>query len=157
MKQVEKICKAANCGKTYTGAPTSKYCSAECVKRAMKEDKRRYNYRNKDKIYASNKARRSKNEEIISPTAADPKYTLIKKETLRLPDPNITSMFVPAGTSVVVTKFNQPDLIQDAKNLIIRSVTLDQVLRNIAMRHKYKDPKSFVSHIEDMLILYAES
>ena len=80
----------------------------------------------------------------------DPKYTLIKKETKK------ETLSLPVGQPITMIKSNQPDLIQDAKNLLVRSVTLDQILRNIAKRHKYKNPKSFVSHIEDMLILCTE-
>jgi hypothetical protein len=48
------------------------------------------------------------------------------------------------------------DMFVNVKVALLRSKVIDQVLTNIAKKHKYKQISSYVSHIEDMLTLYAE-
>lgn len=113
MKQIEKVCKATGCGKTYLGAPQSKFCSEECRKIRFAPEKPKF----------------------------VPEVTLIKKETLSLPAKPVTEPISLYGR---------------VKFMLTCSAVLDQVIDNIARKHKYKDPKHFVSHIEDMLTLYAQ-
>ena len=59
---MKKIC--AICGKEYEGNTSSKYCSEECRKVAIRKYVRKYQEKNKDKIYAYNKQWQWRNYEL---------------------------------------------------------------------------------------------
>lgn len=66
-----------------------------------------------------------------------------RKPTLSLPTDKLPVSFRKPGSV---------DMTSQVKSLLLQSVTLDQVISNILTKHKYKDPKNCVSHIEDLLL-----
>lgn len=133
MAQVKKVCKADKCGKEFIGASASKFCSPECRKKG------------EGKVFVR--------ETILLNE---------QRKTLHLPEPKQKEVIIPAAIStvkisddkkpLVLLKSNSSTMIQDVKMLMSVSPTIEQVISNILTKHKYKDPKNCVSHIEDLLL-----
>lgn len=139
MKLVQKICKAKGCGKEYTGAPQSQFCSPNC----RKVGKPKEGFISETVLIksAENAAKEDAfRKEQIQKNA--------KRAILSLPHDKQPKVYI---------KPNLDYTIKDVKDKLLKSVTLDQIISNIASKHKYKNTESYVSHIEDMLIMHAEN
>ncbi len=137
MKLVQKTCRAQGCSKVYTGAPQSKFCSDLCRKKGVGKPKF-------EPVFT-----------IVSPILERSQELSDQEDAKSHPARKILSL--PADKlPVTYRKPGSQDLISEVKNNLLKSVTLDQIISNIASKHKYKKAESYVTHIEDMLILYAK-
>lgn len=137
-KKFKRVCKAKGCGKEFLGAGNSKFCSLNC--RGIGEAKKPF----------VSETILIKSEEINAKEEAYKKEKAsreAKRAILSLPDDK---------RPVVLMRPNSNSVIREVKTLLYDSVTMDQIISNIATRHKYKKAESYVSHIEDMLLLYAK-
>lgn len=140
MKQVEKVCRS--CGHKYTGAPQSKYCSITCRENGPKAPK----FEPEVKLI--------KQEDVIIPveqTAAPQRVRL----SLRPQDTFMKDSVVHIQESHNRHgKLLTLEVLNGIKVGLATSETIQQVIANIAQKHKYKRPESYVKHIEEMLTLY---
>lgn len=137
VKRIQKTCQAQGCTNKFAGFPASKFCSDPCRKKGVGKPKF-------EPVFT-----------IVSPILERSKELTEQEDAKNHPARKILSL--PADKfPVTFRKPGSQELISEVKNNLLKSVTLDQIISNIASKHKYKKAESYVTHIEDMLILYAK-